>query len=164
MDRFGPQPRATLARLALPWAKGTNLSGSKTTGCGSGVHSASTAHHPSFIVRRSSFIVHRSSFVVRRSSFSGLKGRFCQPRAKRVLRASPWVRGVQRCIGPEGAVHSFPPMFCGIIECESDSIPHIPFVPFDLVPSKQFPQFVLKRLLRMMFCLSANIGAYGLDV
>lgn len=68
----------------------------------------------------------------------GLKDRICPPR--------PTAWGLERPnnTGPERAVH---------LPIASDSIPHVPFVPFDTVPSQPFPHLVLERLLGVMLRL-----------
>src|SRR5262245_9467833 len=45
-----------------------------------------------------------------------------------------------------------------------ESIPHIPFVEFDLVTAQQLPEFVLKRDLAMMFLLFGNVFAHGFNL
>lgn len=45
-----------------------------------------------------------------------------------------------------------------------ESIPHIPFVEFDLVSAQQLPKFVLKRNHAMMFLLPGDVFAHGFNL
>src|SRR5262245_2037809 len=44
------------------------------------------------------------------------------------------------------------------------SIPDVPFVPFDLIASQPLAQFILERLLCVVFLLFENVLAHGLDI
>jgi hypothetical protein len=147
---------------ASPWADGTSLKGSNSTG-----DSNPTRTHTG------------SSSLQSTALLFGLKGRFCHSNPG--LRPGLTQRAFQARIRQVTQIPYVPLLFglkgrfCQFLSAQGEAlvtfrirqvtlIPHVPLVPLDLVASQPFAQLFLKHLLGVVLRLLTNIFAHRLHV